>query len=84
MAAQKNREHETLLRDAFRNMDADRAQEIRQAYYKAVEGLRSLADALEIADATNPGPASELLIGEHLLACQAIDAMNKSLLGRIL
>lgn len=84
MAANKNREHETLLRDAFRKMDADQAQEIRQAYYKAVEGLRSLADALEIADAKNPGPASELLIAEHLLACQAIDAMNKSLLGRIL
>lgn len=84
MAANKNREHETLLRDAFRQMDADHAQEIRQAYYKAVEGLRSLAESLEIADAKNPGPASELLIGEHLLACQAIDAMNKSLLGRIL
>ena len=46
MAANKNREHETLLRDTFRQMDADQAQEIRQAYYKAVEGLRSLADAL--------------------------------------
>ena len=84
MAAHKNREHETLLRDTFRKMNADQAQEIRQAYYKAVEGLRTLADALEIADAQNPGPASELLIGEHLLACAAIEAMNKSLLGRIL
>ena len=84
MAANKNREHETLLRDTFRKMNADQAQEIRQAYYKAVEGLRTLADALEIADAQNPGPASELLIGEHLLACAAIEAMNKSLLGRIL
>jgi hypothetical protein len=84
MASHKTREQETILRDAFRQMDADQAQEIRQAYYKAVEGLRSLADALEIADAKSPGPASELLIGEHLLACQAIDAMNKSLLGRIL
>ena len=84
MAANKNREHETLLRDAFRKMNADQAQEIRQSYYKAVEGLRSLADALEIADAKQPGPASELIIGEHLLACEAIDAMNKGLLGRIL
>lgn len=72
------------LRETFRNMDAHQTQEIREAYYKAVEGLRSLADALEIADAKNPGPASDLMIGEHLLACEAIDAMNKSLLGRIL
>ena len=84
MAANNHREHETLLRDTFRKMNADQAQEIRQAYYKAVEGLRTLADALEIADAQNPGPASELLFGEHLLACAAIEAMNKSLLGRIL
>ena len=84
MAANKNSEYETILRDTFRKMDAHQAQEIREAYYKAVEGLRSLADALEIADAKNPGPASDLLIGEHLLACEAIEAMNKSLLGRIL
>ncbi len=32
-------------------MDPHLAQEIREAYYKAVEGLRSLADTLEIADA---------------------------------
>ena len=55
MAANRNREDETILRDAFRKMDADQAQEIREAYYKAVEGLRCLADALEIADAKNPG-----------------------------
>ena len=84
MATNQNRKQETLLRDAFRQMDARQAQEIRQAYYKAVEGLRSLADALETADAKLPGPASELLLGEHLLACAAIEAMNKSLLGRIL
>ncbi len=76
--------NETILRDTFRKMDAHQAQEIREAYYKAVEGLRSLADALETADAKNPGPASDLMMGEHLLACEAIEAMNKSLLGRIL
>ena len=43
-------ETETALRTIFRNMDAHEAQEIREAYYKAVEGLRTLADALEIAD----------------------------------
>jgi hypothetical protein len=75
---------ERILRDAFRTMDAHQAQEIRESYYKAVEGLRSLADSLEIADAKNPGPASDHLIGEHLLACEAMEAMSKSLLGRIL
>ena len=50
----KNNEHATtdaVLRGIFKSMDAHQAQEIRDAYYKAVEGLRTLADALEIADA---------------------------------
>jgi hypothetical protein len=76
--------NETMLRDIFRRMNADEAQQIRDAYYKAVEGLRSLADALETADLEMGGPADNLLIGEHLLACQAIAAMNKSELGRVL
>ncbi len=84
MNAHKTIENETLLRDAFRAMDGDRYQQIRQAYYKAIEGLHTLAETLEVADAKQPGPASELLIGEHLFACEAIEAMKKSLLGRIL
>ena len=47
---------EQSLRNTFRTMDADHAQRIRDAYYKAVEGLRTLADTLEIADAEMPGP----------------------------
>ena len=76
--------NEKILRDTFRSMDGNVAQEIREAYYKAVEGLRSLADALEVEDAKNPGPASALMIEEHLIACEAIDAMKRSLLGRLL
>jgi len=76
------REHE--LRDIFRTMDAQRAQEIREAYYKAVEGLSSLAETLEIADAEMGSPHDHALIEEHLIACQAIDAMKAILLGRIL
>ena len=76
--------NEKLLRDTFRTMDGNVAQEIREAYYKAVEGLRSLADALEEEDAKNPGPASELMIEEHLIACEAIESMKRSLLGRLL
>ena len=75
--------NEKFLREAFRTMDPHQAQEIREAYYKAVEGIHALAELLEIADAQQPQTASPL-ITEHLLACEAIDAMRKSLLGKIL
>jgi hypothetical protein len=73
-----------ILRDAFRTMDPHAAQEIREAYYKAVEGLMTLAHMLELIDAQNPGPASNLLLEEHLVACEALDTMKRSQLGRIL
>ncbi|MBU6240083.1 MAG: hypothetical protein KGQ51_19890 [Planctomycetes bacterium] len=75
--------NEKFLREAFRTMDPHQAQEIREAYYKAVEGIHALAELLEIADAQQPQTAGPL-ITEHLLACEAIDAMRKSLLGKIL
>ena len=75
--------HETILRDTFRRMDGDEYQTIRQAYYKAVEGLQTLADALENA-AEPAGESCDAVIAEHLLACMAIEAMDKSVLGRIL
>ncbi len=75
--------HETILRDTFRRMDGDRYQEIREAYYKAVEGLRALADTLESA-AEPTGTSCDSLIAEHLVACSAIETINKSVLGRIL
>lgn len=84
MTDQNKKTREQDLRDIFRNMDADRAQEIREAYYKAVEGLSVLAETLEITDAEMGSPHDHALIEEHLIACQAIDAMKKSLLGRIL
>jgi hypothetical protein len=74
---------EKILRDAFRSMDPHQAQEIREAYYKAVEGLHTLMEMLEVADAQQPQTAGPLLT-EHLLACEAIDAMRNSLLGKIL
>jgi hypothetical protein len=76
--------NDQALRDAFRTMDPHAAQEIREAYYKAIEGLRTLATALEAVDAKNPGPASDLLIEEHLVACEALTTMKRSQLGRIL
>ena len=69
-------------RDALRKMNAEQFQAIRTAYYKAVEGLRSLADALEIADIDFG--AGELMLSEHYIACEAIDVMKKSTLGKIL
>ncbi len=84
MTDQTRKERERHLRDIFRTMDAHWAQEIREAYYKAVEGLSTLAESLEIADAQMGSPYDHALIEEHLIACQAIDAMKASLLGRIL
>jgi hypothetical protein len=84
MTDQAKKEHERHLRDIFRTMDAHRAQEIREVYYKAVEGLSVLAESLELADAEMGSPHDHALIHEHLIACQAIDAMKASLLGRIL
>ena len=83
MTNNDNKANERILRDAFRTMDPHQAQEIREAYYKAVEGLRTLADMLEIADAQQPQTAGPLLT-EHLFACEALDAMKNSLLGKIL
>jgi hypothetical protein len=84
MTDQNKTEREQNLRNIFRTMDAHKAQEIREAYYKAVEGLSVLAETLEIADAEMGSPHDHALIEEHLIACQAIDAMKRSLLGRIL
>lgn len=71
------------LKQIFKTMKAHDAQKIRVAFYKAVEGLEALAEALEMADAAQPTTAGPLL-DEHFIAIEAIDAMKKSLLGRIL
>lgn len=84
MTTKKNSDLETRLREAFRTMDPHQAQEIREAYYKAVEGLHTLAESLEVADIGVGDTNDHALIEEHLHACMAIDAMKNSLLGRIL
>ena len=75
---------EKTLRTAFRTMNADQAQAIREAYYKAVEGLHTLAEILEIADLEVGETNDHALIEEHLIACAAVETMKKSLLGSIL
>jgi hypothetical protein len=52
-------------------------------YYKAVEGLQTLAEALEIADAKQSSTVGPLL-DEHFIAIESVEAMSKSLRGRIL
>jgi hypothetical protein len=75
--------NDALLRKIFKAMDAHQAQEIREAYYKAIEGLMTLAEALEIADAQQT-PSAGPLLAEHFNAVEALDAMKKSRLGAIL
>lgn len=75
--------NEAALRHIFRTMNSHQAQEIREAYYKAIEGLQSLAEALEIADA-HQTPTAGPMLTEHFYAIEAIDAMKRSRLGAIL
>ena len=83
MATKNTTNHETHLRAAFKTMSGDEYPTIRDAYYKAVEGLRTLADALEQV-AGPGGDEVDPLIAEHLIACSAINVMDSSELGRIL
>lgn len=80
--AEMSEKHDEL-RNIFRTMDPHKAQDIRESYYKAVEGLYSLAESLEIADSKQPSTAGPLL-EEHFIALEAVEAMRKSLLGTIL
>jgi hypothetical protein len=74
---------DATLRQIFKTMDAHQAQEIRDAYYKAIEGLMTLAETLEIADAKQT-PSAGPLLTEHFHAVQALDTMKNSRLGKIL
>jgi len=75
---------EANLRQIFANMDPERAQTIRECYYEAVEALRCLAESLEQADLEVPKNDEHVLIYEHVIACEAMGAMDLSLLGKVL
>lgn len=82
MNTNKN-EIDASLRAIFKAMNPHKAQEIRESFYNAVEGLRTLADMLETADADlaeSPTP----LLDEHMYAVTALEAMKHSRLGKIL
>lgn len=74
---------EQTLRNAIRQLNPEQYHAIRDAYYKAMEGLHALADVLETADLENGKHNDHALLQEHLLACEAIEKMDKSLLGKI-
>jgi len=82
----KNDEQKTtdaILRQIFKAMDANQAQEIREAYYKVMEGLMTLSETLEVADAQQKQTAGPLLT-EHFHAVVALEAMRRSRLGAVL
>jgi len=74
---------DAALRHIFRQMDGNQAQEIREAYYKTIEGLMTLAKSLETEGAKLDEPAGPLLT-EHFYAIETLDVMNGSRLGAVL
>ena len=69
--------HESALKSAMKTMAGSDVQNIRESYYKAMEGLQALADALEAVG------ESDTVMAEHLIACNALQAMRASALGKI-
>lgn len=64
-----------VLRGEVRNLPADQATDLREAYYKAAEGLAVLKEVLEATDL----PADELAA-----VTKALAAFDKSKLGAVL
>ena len=79
----ENQTTDATLRQIFKAMDAHQAQEIREAYYTAIEGLMTLAETLEVADAQQT-PTAGPLLDEHFNAVEALTAMRRSRLGAVL
>ena len=73
------------LKSQLAKLSPERHQEVREAYYKAAEGLSALLSATEFADLdlhAEQGNEAGPLIVEHLQACEAYDAFKKLDLGR--
>jgi hypothetical protein len=73
-----------VVRDLAMRMKQKDYEAIRGNYYKAMDGLKSLAHALEMADLDMGSPNDAILIDEHLLVCEALSAMNATVLGKVL
>lgn len=68
------------ISDAFRSMDPHVAQDVRDSYYRAMEGLISLQEALAKAEGLPDAFKGE----EQQLAAAAAKIMHKSHLGAYL
>jgi hypothetical protein len=68
---------EQAIRQAFNCMDQDKAQAIREAYYKAIEGLYGLESELV-------GTVDPLLANEYAIAIKALSSLRQSQLGKVL
>ncbi len=69
------------LKHAILTLPAEQAHDIKQAYYKACEGLAALAEALEAVDGLE---TCDPLAKEYGHACVALESMNRSELGKVL
>lgn len=67
----------TELRSAIAKHTPTKQQEIREAYYKAAEGLTSLVDELE-------GTSEPIVVAERDKALAALAIFNRLTLGAIL
>lgn len=76
----KNAQRAKQMRQIFRTMDAHQAQAIREAYYKACDGLLELAAELAIAANCSEG----ILSDELRIALDAKAALDTSDLGAAL
>ena len=69
------------LKEAFNKMSPENAQAIKEAYYKACEGLSALEAALEVI-AQDGG--NKFLKEEFVIAAKANEELDKSFLGIVL
>ena len=73
---------DATLRQIFKMMDAHQAQEIREAYYKAIEGLMTLAETLEIAGkGFQPVAWRDPQIGEQIGRVKLAESQESSFLN---
>ena len=69
------------LKESFQNMSPENAQVIKEAYYKACEGLSALEAALEVI---SQDMATRSLKNEFEIAKKANAVLDESLLGILL
>jgi hypothetical protein len=72
--------YDAKIRAALSGLTPEAFQQIRDAYYKAVDGLIALAEALE----ENAPAEGGVLIEAHLWASQAETTLDKARLGKVL